>query len=381
MKKRTLVRKLLKAGALGVVLAIAGFLAAASGLIPITASSGHWDITAWFLHFTMKRSVATHTLGMDAPALDEPWLVLKGAGHYDIGCRPCHGGPGLQQPRIARAMTPHPPYLTPQLASWDAAELFYIVKHGVKFTGMPAWPSQQRDDEVWAMVAFLLELPNLDAETYRRLVHGDAPPAGSVALLPDLLGSPDVPYAVTASCAPCHGTHGQGRGLGAFPRLAGQRRAYFLGAMQAYARGERHSGIMEPIAAGLSPDEQREVADYYSSLPAGPTTESGPSDAAPAIERGMEIAMRGIPSQGVPSCMDCHGPGPSPRNPAYPTLAGQYGDYLVLQLELFKTGRRGGTPYAHLMSHVAPRLSPDQMRDVALYYASLSVLEHPQVRE
>lgn len=61
------------------------------------------------------------------------------------------------------------------------------------------------------------------------------------------------------------------------------------------------------------------------------------------------------------------------RNPAYPLLAGQYADYLVLQLELFKGGRRGGSPYAHLMSRVAARMTSEHMRDVGNYYASLSL--------
>lgn len=71
-------------GALG----IAGFLVAASGIIPIKASSGHWAITRWFLNFSMERSVATHSVGLEAPRLDEPWLVLKGAGPYRPGTRP-----------------------------------------------------------------------------------------------------------------------------------------------------------------------------------------------------------------------------------------------------------------------------------------------------
>jgi cytochrome c553 len=70
--------------------------------------------------------------------------------------------------------------------------------------------------------------------------------------------------------------------------------------------------------------------------------------------------------------MDCHGPGPHRRNSAYPNLAGQYADYLVLQLELFKQDGRGGSAYAHIMRHVATRLGTEQMRDVAAYYASLS---------
>lgn len=359
-------------GAAGLAgLGFGGFLVAASGIIPIKASSGHWAITAWLLDFAKIRSVTTHTLGLKPPALDEPGLVLKGAGHYETGCFPCHGSPAVRQPRIARAMTPPPPYLPPEISSWDAEELFYIVKHGIKFTGMPAWPAQQRDDEVWAMVAFLRQLPNLNAETYRRLVHGEAPPDGAVAPISELTGPANMPLAVNASCGRCHGVDGRGRGVGAFPKLVGQRPAYLFAALQAYAHGTRHSGIMEPVAAALDLEEMWELARYYGSLPES-LPSPPPQDILPAIERGRAIAHDGIPSQRVPACVDCHGPGAPRRNPVYPDLAGQHADYLVLQLTLFQKELRGGTAYAHLMRPVATRLTPEQMRDVALYYASLT---------
>lgn len=141
-------RWLLRGTVLAAVLAAGGFLVAASGIVPIKASSGHWAITAWFLNFSSERSVSTHTIGMSAPPLDDPGLVLRGAGHYETACRPCHGSPVLPQPRVARGMTPPPPYLPPAIPRWEPEELFYIVKHGIKFTGMPAWPAQERDDEV-----------------------------------------------------------------------------------------------------------------------------------------------------------------------------------------------------------------------------------------
>jgi cytochrome c553 len=357
-----------------VLAVIAGFalLGVVSGLVPIKASSGHWTITEWFLHFAMRRSVVTQTLGLEAPALDHPNLVLKGAGHYETGCRPCHGSPDLRRPKIARGMTPHPPDLPSRIPEWRPRHLFYIVKHGIKFTGMPAWPAQQRDDEVWAMVAFLRELPRLDAGAYRRLAHGEAAPSGTRAPLPDLLQSEERLRAmIDTSCARCHGMDGRGRGAGAFPALAGQRSAYLLAALRAYARGERHSGIMQPIAAALTIEEMRGLGRYYGTLSPPVSRPSDPA-ASSAIERGKAIAHRGIPPQRVPSCADCHGPGAIRRNPRYPVLAGQHADYLVLQLELFKKRQRGGSAYSHLMLPVASRLAPEQMRDVALYYESLA---------
>ena len=61
------------------------------GLFLSRPARRHWPITEWILNTGMERSVATHSLGIDPPDLDNPDLVLKGAGHYEIGCRPCHG--------------------------------------------------------------------------------------------------------------------------------------------------------------------------------------------------------------------------------------------------------------------------------------------------
>lgn len=361
-------RWLLKGPLILLGLAVGGFLVVASGIIPITASSGHWQITSWLLHFSMRRSIATYSAAIEPPALDDPRLVLQGAGHYETGCSPCHGNPELPQPRIPQAMTPFPPYLPPVLAEWEAEDLFYITKHGVKFTGMPAWPAQQRDDEVWAMVAFLRAFPNLDAEEYRQLVYGEDGTQETIALVSKLQGETSVPGIVRANCGRCHGLEGHGRGT--FPKLAGQRPGYFTAALHAYAKGERHSGVMQPIAAGLSPQEIDELADYYNrQSPQVGTAKQ--SQSVEMIERGKGIALHGIPHKRVPACLPCHDPSRHTRNPAYPELAGQDAEYLVLQLELFQREQRGGSAYAPLMRTVAAGLTPEQMHDVAASFEAL----------
>lgn len=403
------------------VLALGGFLLAASGIVPIKASSGHWAITRWFLEFSKSRSVTTHTIGTTVPPLEDRALVVKGAGHYEIGCRSCHGGVEMQ-PVIASRMTPQPPHLPPRISRWDPEELFYIVKHGIKFTGMPAWPSQERDDEVWAVVAFLLRLPDLDATAYRQMVQGDvrgnvqAPAQGGVpedaqggvqetdtagviigALAGRELHGP-VPETVQQKCAHCHGPRGEGREVSAFPRLAGQQANYMYASLRVYAAGERHSGIMQPIAAGMSDEEMREAALYFArsdpsvrlvedvwadTVGAGLAVEHGgsrlESGGGPpsTLETGREIAFRGVPARKVPSCVDCHGPVNRRRNPLYPILAGQYADYIALQLDLFKERRRGGSAFAHIMHHSVSRLTEAEMRAVALFYESLGRADLP----
>jgi cytochrome c553 len=372
---------LIMATVLAALVAIGGFLLAVSGIIPIKASSRHWAITKWVLNFAKERSVKTHALGLKTPPLDAPSLVIKGAGHYETGCFPCHGSPELQHPPIAQAMTPTPPHLPLQITKWEPRELFYIVKHGIQFTGMPAWPALQRDDEVWAMVAFLRRLPSLDAAAYRTLVGGPVNSPGESTPLSGIGEPPHVPLTRPAdtlspsdkararACARCHGADGLGRGPGAFPKLAGQRPEYLLASLKAFKHGKRHSGIMEPIAAELNPESMRQLADYYASL-REPVMLA--QVAEEAIEQGEAIARRGIPNQRVPACAACHGPSATRRNPIYPVLAGQHADYLALQLQLFKDERRGGTDYSHIMHMVAGPLTSDQMHDVALYYQSLS---------
>ncbi len=352
--------------------AVAGAMVIWVGLAPISASAGHWPVTSWLLHTAMRQAVQTRALGIRAPALQDPALVLRGAGHFARGCAVCHGAPGGRQPVTAAHMTPRPPELPSRIAKWEPRELFWIVKHGVKFTGMPAWPAQQRDDEVWAVVAFLLQLPELTPARYRHLAYGDmaagAPTRGEAGAR---MAQLDAPLRETlADCARCHGVDGLGRGRGAFPILAFQNRVYLYETLRAFANGTRFSGIMQPIAAGLSDQDMRDLAAYFNRGPQQQPSVMGEQDAQ-AVARGKEIAEQGVPQQSVASCTDCHGPAPWRRNPAYPLLAGQYSAYLIGQLQLFNRDLRGGTGQAHIMDRSVHRLSPQQMRDVAAYYTSL----------
>lgn len=368
-------RWILRGAILAGVLAVGGFLVAASGIIPIKASSGHWAVTEWFLRFSMSRSTATHSLGTDVPGLDDPAMVLKGAGHYETGCRSCHGAPGTPRPVIAQAMTPKAPELAERIRESNPRKLFQVVKHGIKFTGMPAWPSQQRDDEVWAMVAFLMKYPELDDEGYRQLVHGDIAPVPPMQTMapPDV--GPAAPRAVAQTCARCHGVDGQGRGGEAFPKLAGQRREYLAEALDAYAKRARHSGIMEPVAAGLTEELIANLATYYAELsPARMGVEAAVEAERSRDElwrRGEELALRGIPEKRLPACVECHGPKGTRTKPQYPSIAGLSAGYLELQLKLFKDGQRGGGPYAHVMQDVAERLTDQDRRAAARYFETV----------
>ena len=322
-----------------------------AGFAPISAAAGHWPVTRVLLHFAMERGVSTRSLGIEAPPLDAPWLVRKGAGHYAAACMPCHGAPGVPRALVSRRMTPQPPLLPRTLAAGDMSreELFWVVKHGIKYTAMPAWTSHGRDDEVWAMVALLERLPRLSPSEYRWLVDGGV-------------------GAAPGDCAGCHGRGGEGNA--AYPRIAGLDADYLEATLDAFASGRRQSGMMQPVAAALDQGQRQRLAARFAAMDAGGPVANAQADAASA-ERGRQLTLHGDGLRRIPACADCHGPDRDRRNPMYPDIAGQHPDYLALQLRLFARGGRGGTRYAHLMERAAAGLEPGDILDLAAYYGSL----------
>ena len=351
-----------------VLVGAAGLLIAAlvvlGGVIPIQASSGHWRATAWVLDLIKRRSVHTYSRLIVPPPIEQPSWIARGAAHYESGCRQCHGSPLSPRPPLMMRMTPHPPELPQRMARWDTRELFQIVKHGIKFTAMPAWPAPQRADEIWAMVAFLRALPNLTPGSYGQLAFGGTTTSDGVSAI--------------ERCARCHGTDGMGRG-GDFPVLAGQRPEYLHNALLAYRSGNRHSGFMRPEAAELDDQARKAVVTYFAQLPRMTMA------TAAGAGRGADLVASGQPARQVPACSECHGPAATDRNPAYPNLAGQDAEYLFEQLVLFSENRRGGSPYAPIMQAIAGRLTREQMRAAAEWYAAatpamptVSVLARPR---
>lgn len=338
------------------ILPFAAVLAAWIGFFNVGASTGHWKITEWFLHFAMRSAVRTYALSVDVPEELPRHAIQPAAGHFARGCAICHGAPGEPRSPAAMRMLPRPPDLSTVVGDWTDAELFRIVKHGVRFTGMPAWPTQARDDEVWAMVAFLRELPAMDAATYRHLAYGEA--------LPVLPAPADLEQAL-ADCARCHGGDGMGRSA-ATPVLAGQSEAYLLDSLRAYLANARPGGVMSLPATAAGEQLLPMLARHYAGLrrPAAPPAE--PVDAA-LLSAGESIAQSGLPARDVPACLGCHD---GRRNPAYPLLFGQPADYIRAQLALFRDGKRGGSRFAHLMHNVAQGLSDDDIRAVAAYFAA-----------
>ena len=141
-----------------------------AGVYDVAASEPHWAVTTWLLETARTRSIKAHAAGIQVPPkLDDPAMVLIGVDHYAAHCAVCHGAPGVPKGEIAQGLYPQPPDLAKTAPLYSPAELFWIVKHGIRMTGMPAW-SDHSDDQLWATIAFVKKLPGMSEEEYSRLV-------------------------------------------------------------------------------------------------------------------------------------------------------------------------------------------------------------------
>jgi cytochrome c553 len=354
-------RRLRLIGLITLGILAAGLIFAWSGLYSISASKGHWPPVKWLLAFGMRNSVETHAIGIEQPRVYSEDQAILGAGHYHRECTTCHGAPSIRMSEAAKHMLPPPPDLASEIPTWRDRELFWIVKNGIKYTGMPGWVAQDRDDEVWAIVAFLKRYPSLDAEGYRRLALGE------VQILPHdgrQIATAEAAADAIRACGRCHGAEQQGPRSKLVPILHAQPAEFLSVTLEQFASGKRQSGIMQAVAGELTSEAIARIAAYYSALPAPP---SRSYDEA-AIARGRVLAEDGDHAAKVPACAGCHG---ASAFPAYPRLAGQNAPYMQTRLSLWKQGLPANTDTAAVMAPIARALTDEQIADLSAYYASL----------
>jgi cytochrome c553 len=285
-------------------------------------------------------------LGIDPPDLDDPARVSRGARHYAQFCVDCHARPGTPARPVGNALRPPAPVLHRRIANWPDVMLFTTVRGGVPNSGMPAWPSPVREDEVWDMVAFLRRLPELDPTEYRALTREDR----TADLEAPLRG-----------CVRCHGSEGEG-GDG-IPRLDIQSPEYLADALRAFRDGRRASGVMQVAASGLDDGTIDRLARTFGGRASAIRAAAG---ATPP-----PVVRQGAPDRKVPPCAACHGVS-QPVRPALPALMGQDRRYLEVQLRLFaREGQvRGGGPFHPLMEIAGHGLGERDIRDALDWYGA-----------
>jgi mono/diheme cytochrome c family protein len=152
------------------VLAAIALAACYGGLFNMAGDDHHWGMTARVIETMRDRNVARQARDVVVPKnLADEKLVASGASEYAEMCTGCHLAPGMKDTEMRKGLYPMPPNLAQPGALRPAAEQFWIVKHGLKMTGMPAWGLTHGDERIWSMVAFLRKLPSLSPGQYQEL--------------------------------------------------------------------------------------------------------------------------------------------------------------------------------------------------------------------
>lgn len=149
----------------------AGVLGAAYfGLVNVGADDPHFPAVHAFLAMARHRSIEVRARDIEVPDLKNENLIRIGAGNYNAMCIGCHLAPGVEKTELSQALYPSPPDLSKLGASGDPAVAFWTIKHGIKATGMPAWGKSMDDSYIWGIVAFLDQLPQMNAQQYQAMV-------------------------------------------------------------------------------------------------------------------------------------------------------------------------------------------------------------------
>ncbi|MDE2136080.1 MAG: cytochrome c [Gammaproteobacteria bacterium] len=163
----------------GAVLPVAATLAALGAGAALFVFSGIYDIGADDHHTApvtaligalRERSIAVRAAALAVPDLSDAAHVAAGARTYALHCAGCHLAPGVNRSDLSSGLYPHPPDLAQQ-APPEARRAFWVVKHGIKMSAMPAWGRTLDDAALWDLVAFVRRLPAMSEETYERMTR------------------------------------------------------------------------------------------------------------------------------------------------------------------------------------------------------------------
>ena len=161
------------------ILALIGVLAiailAASGIyfyggfFNVSANAGGNPAVEWSLEAVREASIDKHYQAPTAPVwFSAPKTVQAGAHEFaEEGCVRCHGAPGRARDKFAKGMNPEPPDLGKATKDDPPAKVFWIVKNGIRMTGMPAFGGRMEDEEIWRAVAFAQHEESVTPQQYK----------------------------------------------------------------------------------------------------------------------------------------------------------------------------------------------------------------------
>jgi mono/diheme cytochrome c family protein len=129
--------------------------AASLGVLPVQADVVPGKLEARLLGSALHAAVSRHASGETNPIPASEENLIAGAKVYREMCARCHGGSKESENTYGRSFYPPAPQLPLIRTSYTDSEMFWIVKHGIRNTAMPAWGNLLSDREIWQVVTLL----------------------------------------------------------------------------------------------------------------------------------------------------------------------------------------------------------------------------------
>lgn len=166
-------KKIFLLAATGLILLVAGAaLFIWTGVYNIAAAEPHTAPVKWLLATVRDHSIATRAHSLEGPALNDPPRIEAGLRSYHSMCQPCHSAPGHQPTTTQQGLNPEPPKLdSERVQKRTDGELYWVIKNGIRMTGMPAFGKTHKDDSLWSIIAFIRQLPHLQSKDYDTMVQ------------------------------------------------------------------------------------------------------------------------------------------------------------------------------------------------------------------
>lgn len=256
------------------------------GIYNIGASTQHWQPVFWVFQQGKIWSIRQRAEGIAAPDLSSPAMADRGMRLYQSHCVQCHGAPGVARDELGRGMTPVPTNLVEAARKSSVEEIFWVVKHGIKMTGMPGWDYRMPDEEIWNIVAFVERLPEIPPAVYRKRLadfegterpeaSGEAPEDLEIG---DLQGSVDRGKIAIRqyACIACHTVPGiVGPNARVGPPLRGMASRKYIAGVLPNTTANMVRWLRDPVEVDpltgmpdmdVSPQHARDMAAYLATL-------------------------------------------------------------------------------------------------------------------
>jgi mono/diheme cytochrome c family protein len=163
------VRFLTVIGALAIVVSIAAAAFFFGGFYSVSATQPDNGAVVWIVTHVRQASIARHATETPPGSLDDPATIRAGAHAFaERGCIGCHGAPGVTWAKFSEGLNPSPPDLKDVVSDLEPRELFWVVKNGIRMTGMPSFGAAGvPDQEIWSIAAFLKKLPTVSDADFK----------------------------------------------------------------------------------------------------------------------------------------------------------------------------------------------------------------------